>query len=288
MTYGGFDTTRSKRSPASGSSRLPRRRSRVRPSNGPPRAAAFSPALKSAMARQREETSVATTSALWVARWNAWTPQPVPTSAARRTGRRGVQRARVVEAPPTPSTWSARRGRTSAAGRVRSDASHHSSSSAPYGASSSSGRTSSSGPAPLTVTSPSRTAPAAPSAGSAASRSPRGTGRPSSRSRTSVASGPGCARVARSAGRSSSRPSAAWAIGPSRRATGPSRYPWPSTAARSDASRSSRLGSDLGTGTPSGVRCCSLRPVGGRRHGDRLRVVRQVRRAVVLTEGDGP
>ena len=55
----------------------------------------------------RALTSVATTDALWAARWRAWTPQPVPRSSERPTGSRIVSWASDVDAGLMPSTWSA-------------------------------------------------------------------------------------------------------------------------------------------------------------------------------------
>ena len=226
MTNGGLDTTRSKLRPPTGCSRLPRRRSSERPANGPPLAAALRAALSRVTRRQRAEVSVAVTSAACVASWNACTPQPVPMSSARRTGSRGVQRASVVEAPPTPSTWSGRSGRAVCTGWVRSEASHHSSSSAAYGVSSSSGRTSSSGAGPADSTSPTASAPVVPAFGRARSRAARATGRPSSQSRVRIASGSSTRSIVTcSAGSVSSRPRAACATGPSSSATGPTRKP---------------------------------------------------------------
>ena len=101
MTNGGLLTTRSNVSPRTGSSRSPSLRS-----TGTPDSAAVSPASCSA----RAETSVATTSRECRAACSACTPLPVPTSRVRPTGAGGVSWARVVEAPPTPSTCSAGSG----------------------------------------------------------------------------------------------------------------------------------------------------------------------------------
>ncbi len=97
-TNGGLVTTRSKRSPATGSNRLPARTSTV---------TRLSAAFSRVIARARSLTSVATTSPTCSARCSAWTPQPVPRSRARPTGSRTVSWASDEEAELMPSTWSA-------------------------------------------------------------------------------------------------------------------------------------------------------------------------------------
>ena len=99
ITNGGFDTTRSKSSPSTGSSKEPSRRSHAA-------GGALRRRLKSAKERARREMSVATTSRAWTEACSAWIPEPVPRSRTRPTGVRIVTDAKVVVAPPMPSTWS--------------------------------------------------------------------------------------------------------------------------------------------------------------------------------------
>ena len=98
ITNGGLATIRSKVSPSTGSNRLPSLRSSERPFNRDP-SAAYSSA--------RRLTSVATTVRACRAASSACTPEPVPISSARSTGRRTVRVASVREAALTPVTTSA-------------------------------------------------------------------------------------------------------------------------------------------------------------------------------------
>ena len=93
-TKGGLETTRSKRSPATGSNRLPARRSTSRP---------FRAAVRAAKARARGFVSVADDRSMRAGPGAA----PAPRSRCRGPGRdptcgRTVTWARVVDAPPIP------------------------------------------------------------------------------------------------------------------------------------------------------------------------------------------
>ena len=102
MTNGGLLTTRSNVSPRTGSSRSPSRRSDGYAGQRRREAGELQ--------RARPRRRCATTSRQCREACRACTPQPVPTSRVRPTGARGVSWARVVEAPPTPSTCSAGSG----------------------------------------------------------------------------------------------------------------------------------------------------------------------------------
>ena len=116
MTNGGLETIRSKRSPATGSNRLP---ARVSIASTP-----LSSAFSRVKARARSEMSVATIrSTVWRAR-RAWMPHPVPMSSPRPAGVSSWSPARVSEAPPAPSTCDSGSGPPSAASS-RSLAIHH-------------------------------------------------------------------------------------------------------------------------------------------------------------------
>ncbi len=132
MTNGGLLTTRSNRSPATGSSIEPSRVSTT-PSEG----LRLSAALNRVKARARSSTSVATTTRVCRAACSAWIPHPVPRSSTRSTGRRIVSWARVRDAPPIPSTCPAGRTAPPRATSDGSEAIHQSnaprSSSALYG-----------------------------------------------------------------------------------------------------------------------------------------------------------
>ena len=135
ITNGGLVTTRSNRSPATGSYRSPARSSY---------ATCDSSAVSRAIASARSLTSVATTSPACAARCSDCTPQPVPRSSARPTGSRTASCASVVEAGLIPSTWSVptRRLPPSSPG-VRSHTTHQSAVPSPYGRTSARARTSS-------------------------------------------------------------------------------------------------------------------------------------------------
>ena len=244
MTNGGLLTTRSKRSPSTGSSRLPRRSSMSSP---------LSAALNRAKRSARSDRSVPTTVSQWVARCRLCTPLPTPRSRARRTARRMVHSARVVEALPMPRTCVLRqRAAGGDLGQVGGDppavrlvgVGAQVAGGAQVGA--------------LGAAKPHRTTPSARSVGRARSASSHATGKPSARSRMSTASCSARWRVARSAGRRCSRCNAAAATGPRASAT-------PSTvnlaAARSARSGPSRAGSTRGVGvtTPS---VCAFAPPG--------------------------
>ena len=96
IAKGGFETTRSKRSPATGSRKLPSRSSTL--------SAPFSAQLNSANASARSLTSVATTAPACLAASTAWIPLPVPTSSARSMGLRIVSDASVADARATSGT----------------------------------------------------------------------------------------------------------------------------------------------------------------------------------------
>ena len=87
----------SNRSPATGSNRLPRRRSRSIP---------LSSALSAASWSARSEMSVPTTREAWRAACSAWMPHPVPRSSTERAAVGIMSPLSVVDAPPTPSTCS--------------------------------------------------------------------------------------------------------------------------------------------------------------------------------------
>src|SRR5829696_7188543 len=126
MTYGGFVTIRSNSSSVTGSNRSPSRRS-----TSMELILAVSRASWTARGLRSEATTVR---ACW-ARCRLCTPQPVPRSRARFTGRRMVNWASVVEAVDTPSTKSGRIGAilVSRCGE-RSDTTHPlAPSSLPYG-----------------------------------------------------------------------------------------------------------------------------------------------------------
>ena len=123
MTKGGLLTTSPNRSPATGSSIEPARTSQSASSRA---------ALNRAKASARSDRSVTTTSSACPSRCSACTPHPVPRSRARSTCGRGVHDARVVEAPPMPSTWFSRSGRRVATS-PRSEATHQSTPSEAYG-----------------------------------------------------------------------------------------------------------------------------------------------------------
>ena len=116
MTYGGLLTTRSKCSPSTGSSRLPWRNSMP--------SIPFSAALNAANESARGFTSVATTCSLCRAASSAWTPLPVPTSSARRPGRRTVSAASRVAGGLMPVTCS---GSGAVPASCRRSAANHSS-----------------------------------------------------------------------------------------------------------------------------------------------------------------
>ena len=99
MTNGGLLTTRSNRSSATGSSIDPSRSSSVTPASA---------ALNRANASARREMSVPTTRRECRDACSAWIPHPVPRSSTCSRGSRTVTCASVVDAPPTPSTWSVR------------------------------------------------------------------------------------------------------------------------------------------------------------------------------------
>ncbi len=201
MTNGGLLTTSPNRSPATGSSIEPARTSQSASSRA---------ALNRANASARSDRSVTTTSSACPSRCSAWTPHPVPRSRARSTCGRGVHDARVVEAPPMPSTWFSRRGRRVATS-PRSEATHQSTPSEAYGRRSHRATTAS----PSGSTRPSATAPSTPRVGSAAAASATSTGSPRANSRTRVAPGALEAEVTRCAGIAWSRSRAAVASGPS-------------------------------------------------------------------------
>ena len=129
--------------------------------------------------------SVAITCSAWPARCRLCTPQPVPRSSARPTGRRMVSWASVAEAADTPSTKSGRIGFTTVSRLgVRSEATQKSPSSLAYGRMSIEARIS----RPWVARIPdSISGPTSP--GSACSSSGRGTGCCSGHNRVSVASG---------------------------------------------------------------------------------------------------
>ena len=116
MTKGGLETIRSKRSPATGSNRLP---ARVSIASTP-----LSSAFSRVNARARCEMSVATIRSTVRRARRAWMPQPVPMSSPRSAGVSSWRPARVSEAPPAPSTCDSGSGPPSAASS-RSLAIHH-------------------------------------------------------------------------------------------------------------------------------------------------------------------
>ena len=98
-TYGGFATTRSNCSPATGSKKLPALVSTL--------STPFSTALSLVYASARWFTSVATTCSACAASRIAWIPLPVQRSSARSPPRRTVRWARATDGRCTPGTWSA-------------------------------------------------------------------------------------------------------------------------------------------------------------------------------------
>ncbi len=98
---GGLETTRSKRSPATGWNRDPARRSQCWP---------LSRAVAAASASARGFVSVAVTDPECEKQCSAWIPQPVPRSSVRPTGARITAFASEIDAAPMPSTWSGRTG----------------------------------------------------------------------------------------------------------------------------------------------------------------------------------
>src|SRR5258705_481018 len=89
MTNGGFDTMRSKRSPFTGSKKLPARHSTL--------SAPLSRALNAVKLSARGFRSHAITLVACRAVSTAWTPHPQPMSSARSTGCRTVSEARRSE-----------------------------------------------------------------------------------------------------------------------------------------------------------------------------------------------
>ena len=161
-TKGGFETTRSNRSPSTGSKKLPRRTSTF--------ARPLSAALKAVYATARSLTSVATTCFACRAASTAWIPEPVPTSSARCTGLRTVRFPSRAEDGATPITDSVPPRRSEAK------------TSSPEGTSRTSGSTS----RPASATRPSAAAPSRPSGSSAAAASARRTGCSSMKRRMKV------------------------------------------------------------------------------------------------------
>ena len=201
MTNGGLETTRSKRCPATGSSRSPltsvtRPPGPYRASYGSasgahcgsvpdrPRVSALSSRLKAVNSSARSERSVAVTWSAWASRCRVWTPQPVPRSRARATGRRMTLPASVKEARPIPTTC--QDGSVERVCRaVWSLATHRSPwSSVAYGERSTTGWR-----CPARIQPRFRkAAPAEPRVGRASSRSATGTGSPSIQQDTAAAS----------------------------------------------------------------------------------------------------
>ena len=200
MTKGGLLTTRSNASPVTGSNSEPSRRSHCWPDSA---------AVTAASSSARRLRSVATTEAACRPRCSAWTPHPVPRSSARATRSRGVMRASVSDAPPTPSTWSTATSpdERPAESGPWSLTTYQSVSLSPYGRTSTTARTC----AP-TSTSPSETRSAR---GSSRRTGSTGTCSPSTNNRASSASAPCSDSSARRAGTGSSRASAAYADAPS-------------------------------------------------------------------------
>ena len=145
-----------------------------------------------------------------VDRCSACTPQPVPRSSAVPTGRRMVAPARVVDAPPTPSTWSACSGRPGPGARRQVG---ERPTSRPYGSRSTPARS----PSPYRLDQPGRERARPAAAGPARRRRPPpARSGPQMNSRISVSSGSRRA-VAPQRGRGSRPgPAAAVAAGPSR------------------------------------------------------------------------
>ena len=182
MTNGGFETMRSKRSPA-------RVEEAAEPDLDPvdPVQLAFS----AARSRARREMSVATTRSRLPRRGSAWMPHPVPRSSPvsrgrGSTGRTGSSTLRPRRARARSAGVAERRPRR---GRSRSTTPPPRASTNAYGRRSSTARTCRSGRALASAppTSPSSIAPYTPSVGSAAPHPRPAPGSPSTNSRASVA-----------------------------------------------------------------------------------------------------